>query len=89
MPLMERLAFPFIGQGKAGVTAEGKREKEKEIRLSGVYRPSLHAGPADPIDRGGSNVILGPVGRYSMRAGVVRRSCLPSHPSGRNGQRVP
>ena len=53
-------AFPFIGQGKVGVIAEGKREKEREIRLPGVCRPPLRMGPADPIDHGGSSVTLGP-----------------------------
>ena len=59
-PDVGRRAFPFIGQGKAGVIAKGKREKEREIRLPGVCRPPLRVGLVDPIDRGGSGVAPGP-----------------------------
>ena len=33
---MERLAFPFIGQGKARVIVEGKEEDEKEKKSSRI-----------------------------------------------------
>ena len=36
MPLMGHPAFPFIGQGKAGVTVEGKEEDEKEKKFSRI-----------------------------------------------------
>ena len=36
MPLMGRPAFPFIGQGKAWVTVEGKEEDEKEKKSSWI-----------------------------------------------------
>ena len=35
-PLMGRPAFPFIGQGKAGVTAKGKEGNEKEKKSSRI-----------------------------------------------------
>ena len=35
-PLMGRPAFPFIGQGKAGVTMEGEKENQKEKKSSRV-----------------------------------------------------
>ena len=35
-PHMGRPAFPFIGQGKAQVTVEGKEEKEKEKKSSRI-----------------------------------------------------
>ena len=34
--LMGRPAFPFIGQGKARVTVEGKEENEKEKKSSRI-----------------------------------------------------
>ena len=37
-PLMGCPTFPFIGQGKAGVTVEGKGENEKEKRSSRIAR---------------------------------------------------
>ena len=36
MPLMGCPAFPFIGQGKAWVTVEGKEEDEKEKKSSRI-----------------------------------------------------
>ena len=36
IPLMGRPAFPFIGQGKAWVTVEGKEENEKEKKSSRI-----------------------------------------------------
>ena len=36
MILMGRPAFPFIGQGKAWVTVEGKEENEKEKKSSRI-----------------------------------------------------
>ena len=36
VPLMGRPAFPFIGQGKAWVTVEGKEETEKEKKSSRI-----------------------------------------------------
>ena len=36
MPLMGCPAFPFIGQGKARVTVEGKEEDEKEKKSLGL-----------------------------------------------------
>ena len=38
MPFMGCLAFPFIGQGKARVTVEGKEEDEKEKKSSKIAR---------------------------------------------------
>ena len=43
-PLMGRPAFPFIGQGKAGVTVEGKKENQKEkksSRIAGSFFSSM------------------------------------------------
>ena len=36
VPFMGRPAFPFIGQGKARVTVEGKKEDEKEKKSSRI-----------------------------------------------------
>ena len=36
IPLMGHPAFPFIGQGKAGVTAKEKEGKEKEKKSSRI-----------------------------------------------------
>ena len=50
---MWRPAFPFIGQGKARVTAE---EKEKNERAEGFQDRQvlllLHVGPIDLVRRG-------------------------------------
>ena len=43
-PLMGRPAFPFIGQGKAGVIAGGKVESQKEkksLRFAGSFFSSM------------------------------------------------
>ena len=48
MPLMGRPAFPFIGQGKAWVTVEGKEEDEKEkksSRIIGSFFSSMWVPP--------------------------------------------
>ena len=86
---MGRLAFPFIAQGKAGVTAEGKREKEREIRLPGVCYLPLHVGPTDPVDCGGSGIVPGSYWHCSLLVVVTRHPCLLSRLSGQNGQMVP
>ena len=51
MPFMGRPAFPFIGQGKAGVTAEGeeKNQKEKEVPQDHWVLLLFYAGPANPV----------------------------------------
>ena len=36
VPFMGRPAFPFIGQGKARVTVEGKEENENEKKSSRI-----------------------------------------------------
>ena len=36
MPLMGHPAFPFIGQGKAGVIAEGREENGKDKKSSRI-----------------------------------------------------
>ena len=52
MPLMGRPAFPFIGQGKAWVTVEGKEENEKEKKSSRIVRSfsSFTRVPPIPVD---------------------------------------
>ena len=48
---MGRLAFPFIGQGKARVIAEEKEKNEREEGFQDRWvLLLLHAGLADPID---------------------------------------
>jgi len=66
-------AFPFIGQGKAQVTAEGKEENEKETKSSRIAGSFffLHAGPADPIDVNRDSSMLWPCLSLVPCAGVV------------------
>ena len=56
---MGRPAFPFIGQGEAGVYNRREEEKERELRRPEVRRPPVRVGPGDRVDRGGSGVVLG------------------------------
>ena len=44
-PFMGHIAFPFIGQGKVQVTAEGKEKNERDRRrLPGLSGPSPSCG---------------------------------------------
>ena len=43
-------AFPFIGQGKAWVTAEEKENEREESFQGRRVLLLLHAGPTDPVD---------------------------------------
>ena len=73
---MGRPAFPFIGQGKARVTVEGKEEKEKEKKSSRIAGSFffLHVGPADPVDIIRDSSTSRPYPSLAPCAGVACRS---------------
>ena len=80
MSIVGRPAFPFIGQGKARVTTQGKRKKEREIKLPEVRRSPLRVDPADSVDRGGYDVVPGSY--WPLRLTCGRRApSLSSIPS--------
>ena len=73
VPFMGHPAFPFIVQGKARVTVEGKEEKEKEKKSSRIAGSFffLHVGPADPVDVNRDSSMSRPFPSIAPCAGVV------------------
>ena len=75
-PLIGCLAFPFIGQGKAGVTTEGEEENQKEKEVPRDRRVLLlfYVGPADSVDVNRDRFSLRPCPSLAPCAGIVCRS---------------
>ena len=77
MHLMGCLVFPFIGQGKAWVTADETEERERE-RAEGLQDRQvlllLHAGIVDPVDVNRDSSTSRPYPSLAPCAGVFYRS---------------
>ena len=75
VPFMRRPTFPFIGQGKAWVTAEGKEKNEIEEGFQDRrVLLLLHAGPADPVDVNRDGFASRSCPSLAPCAGVICRS---------------
>ena len=87
-PFMGRPAFPFIGQGKARVTAEEnekKREREEGFQDRRILL-LLHTGPADPVDVNRDGSMSWPYSSLTPCAGISGGHGIPLCPSGCRGE---
>ena len=74
-PLRGASIFPFIGQGKARVTAKEKEEQEREEGLQNRrVLLLLHAGHVDPVDVNRDSSMSWPYPSSAPCVGVVSLS---------------